>query len=147
MSVIEGVRKFIREQCPLLQEFGELFPTVGMEKLEEDVGSYTVQVVPSEPIVKWYVNGDTIRRVSFYFASREAYEDVENIDTSEFYEKFSDWMEKCTRSGALPELGEGKRAKSIVATTQGYLMDVTETKAHYQIQCEFQYYQKMKKEN
>lgn len=140
MSVIENIRKFIREECPLLQEFGEMFP-VGMEKLEEDIGSYTVQLVPSEPIVKRYVNGVTIRRVSFCFASREAYENLENIDTSEFYEKFSEWMENCTRSGRLPELEKGKRAKSIKATTHGYLMDVSETKARYQIQCEFQFYQ------
>lgn len=141
MSVIESIRKFIREECPLLQEFGEMFPTVGMEKLEEDTGSYTVQVVPSEPIVKRYVNGDTIRRVSFYFASRESYANVENIDTSEFYEKFSEWMEKCTRSGELPELEDGKESKKMKAATHGYLIDAADTKAQYQIQCEFQYYQ------
>lgn len=142
MSVIESIRKFIREECPLLQEFDEIFPTVGMEKLEEDTGSYTVQIVPSEPVVKRYVNGDTIRRVSFYFASRESYEDAENIDTSEFYESFSEWMEECTRSGNLPVLDTGKEAKKIKATTHGYLIDVSERKAQYQIQCEFQYYQK-----
>lgn len=141
MSVIECIRKFIREECPLLKEFGELFSTVGMDKLGEDTGSYTVEIIPSEPIVKRYTGGDTIRRVSFYFASRESYEDLKNIDTSEFYEKFSDWMERCTRSGKLPVLEDGKDAKCIKATTQGYLMDVTETKAQYQIQCEFQYYQ------
>lgn len=142
MSVIESIRTFIRDNCPVLQEFDQMFPpAVGMEKLEEDTGSYTVQIVPSEPIVKRYVNGDTIRRVSFYFASREAYEDVENIDTSEFYEEFSEWLEACTRTGNLPQLSEGKDAKCIKATTHGYLMDVTETKARYQIQCEFQYYQ------
>lgn len=116
MSVIESIRTFIRNECPLLKEFGEMFPTVGMEKLEEDIGSYTVQLAPVEPIVKRYVNGDTIRRVSFYFASREAYEDVENIDTSEFYERFANWMEKCTRSGNLPVLepleNEERTAKS-----------------------------------
>ena len=142
MSVIESIRIFIRDNCPLLQEFDQMFPpTVGMEKLEENTGAYTVQLVPSEPIVKRYVNGDTIRRVSFYFASREAYEAVENIDTSEFYEAFSEWLETCTRKRNLPELSEGKDAKCIKATTHGYLMDVTEAKARYQIQCEFQYYQ------
>lgn len=141
MSVIESVRSFIKDKCPLLQEFDEMFPMIGMEKLEEDIGSYTVQLVPSDPIVKRYVNGDTIRRVSFYFASREAYEGVANIDTSQFYEQFSDWMEECTRSGALPILEAGKEAKSMKATTHGYLIDATETKAQYQIQCELQYYQ------
>lgn len=142
MSVIESIRTFIRDNCPLLKEFDQMFPpAIGMEKLEEDTGSYAVQIVPSEPIVKRYVNGDTIRRVSFYFVSREAYADVENIDTSEFYEAFSEWLESCTRTGNLPELSEGKDAKCIKATTHRYLMDVTETKAQYQIQCEFQYYQ------
>lgn len=141
MSVIESIRKFIREECPLLQEFGWLFPSAEMDELGEDTALYTVEIIPSEPIVKRYTGGNSIRRVSFYFASKEAYADVENMDTSEFYEKFLEWMEQCTHSGNLPELEEGKDAKSIRVTTQGYQRDVAETKARYQIQCEFQYYQ------
>lgn len=145
MSVIESIRTFIKNECPLLKEFSEMFPVIGIDKLEENVGSYAVVLAPGEPIVKRYVNGDTIRRVSFYFSSREAYEFTDNIDTSEFYERFMDWMEKCTRTGKLPKLkpleDENRIAKSMKATTHSYLMDATETKAQYQIQCEFQYYQ------
>lgn len=115
MSVIESIRTFIRDNCPVLQEFDQMFPpTIGMEKLEENTGSYTVQIVPSEPIVKRYVNGDTIRRVSFYFASREAYEDVENIDTSEFYllkiESLHWWLFRAL----LDDLGEEVRLSQIM---------------------------------
>lgn len=110
MSVIESIRKFIREECPLLQEFGWLFPSAEMDELGEDTALYTVEIIPSEPIVKRYTGGNSIRRVSFYFASKEAYADVENMDTSEFYEKFLEWMEQCTHSGNL-RVGRRKRCK------------------------------------
>lgn len=136
MIVIESIRKFIKEECPILQEFEQLFQT------GQAGGSYMVQLAPGEPTIKRYVNGDSVRHISFYFSSSEACENVEAIDVSAFYEKFSNWMEECTRSGNLPVLEEGKEAKKIKVTTYAYPKDTSGTKARYQIQCEFQYYQK-----
>lgn len=146
MSVISSIRDFI-SQCPCLDEFnkafsGVEFAKVDLDKLEEDAVSYMIETVPADPIVKRQVNGDTVRRVAFAFCSRVFYGDVENIDTSDFYENFSDWLEDCTRDGAFPKLGEGKEARKIRATTNGYLMDAETHAAQYRIQCEFIYYQK-----
>ena len=35
----------------------------------------------------------------FLLCSRVLYGPAENLKTSEFYEKFSDWLEECTRTG------------------------------------------------
>ncbi len=142
MSVISAIRDFIATQCPYLDEFSEAFAKVDIDKLEEDATNYMIESVPAEPILKRYANGDTVRRVVFAFCSRVFYGDVENIDTSDFYEKFSDWMEECTENGMLPELGVGKESRKIRATTNGYLMDAESHTAQYRIQCEFIYFKK-----
>lgn len=146
MSVISSIRDFI-SQCPYLDEFNKAFSDVefakvDLDKLEEDAISYMIETVPADPIVKRYINGDTVRRLVFAFCSRVFYGDFENIDTSDFYENFSDWLEDCTRDGLFPKLGEGKEARNIRATTNGYLMDAENHTAQYRIQCEFIYYQK-----
>lgn len=146
MSVISSIRDFI-SQCPYLDEFNKAFSDVkfakvDLDKLEEDAISYMIETVPADPIVKRYINGDTVRRVAFAFCSRVFYGDFENIDTSDFYENFSDWLEDCTRDGSFPKLSAGKEARKIRATTNGYLMDAETHAAQYRIQCEFIYYQK-----
>lgn len=136
MSVMSKIRDWIAQECTFLDEFRELF----IDYLDDDV-SYMIEATPSDPIVKRYTNGDTVRRKQFSFCSRVIYDGLENIDTSEFFEHFQEWMEDCNRSGNLPELTGNKTAKSIRALTDGYLYDETGKKGQYRIQCEFQYFQ------
>ena len=134
MSVISRIRDFIAEECPCLGDFRELF----IDYLEAEEDSYSLEVTPVEPVVKRMINGDTLRRKAFSFCSREFY----NVDTSDFFEEFSEWLETCTAAGKLPKLGEGKEARSLRATTDGYLYDENGVKCQYRIQCECNYYQK-----
>lgn len=138
MSVISRVRDFIAENCPYLGDFRNLF----VDYLEPDDESYSLEVTPAEPIVKRMINGDTVRRKAFSFCSRDFYNGLDNVDTSDFFENFSEWLEDCTASGDLPKLKDGQEAKSIRATTDGYLYDNNGIKCQYRIQCEFIYYQK-----
>lgn len=101
-----------------------------------------VEAVPAEPIVKRYTNGDSIRRAAFHFCSRVFWGDMENIDTSEFYEHFQEWLGDCTRDRVFPKLDSTKEARSIRATTNGYMVDAEAKTARYTIQCEFIYLQK-----
>ncbi|RHV46789.1 MULTISPECIES: hypothetical protein [unclassified Bacillota] len=141
MSVIGAIRDFIAT-CPYLDEFEETFSKVDIDFLEEKPTNYMVEAVPAEPIVKRYTNGDSIRRVAFHFCSRVFWGDVENIDTSEFYEHFQEWLEDCTRNREFPILDSMKEARSIRATTNGYMVDAEAKTARYAIQCEFTYFQK-----
>lgn len=140
MSVIGAIRTFVQNECPFLEEFDELFPVVGLDKLPENTTSYSIESVPSDPVVKRYMNGDSVRKTTFYLCSRNLYSEDKNVDTSGFYEKFSDWLEECNLSGKLPELDGGMRALKFVANTDGYVNDTTGTVAQYQIQCELRYF-------
>lgn len=141
MSVSVKVKEFI-EGCPFLKEFEQMFPVVNTDMLGEDTTSYSIESTPADPIIKRYSNGDAVRQYVFSLCSREIYGESENEETAEFYEKFADWLEECTRSGALPKLTGKLKSKSIRATTGGYLYDNKGTKCQYRIQCQFLYFKR-----
>ncbi len=141
MSVSVKVKEFI-EGCPFLKEFEQMFPVVNTDMLGEDTTSYSIESTPADPIIKRYSNGDTVRQYVFSLCSREIYGESENEETAEFYEKFADWLEECTRSATLPALSGKLKSKSIRATTGGYLYDNEGTKCQYRIQCQFLYFKR-----
>ncbi len=140
MSIINAVREFIQESCPYLEEFDGLFPVVNLDMLPENPASYSIESIPSEPIVKRYTNGDSVRKITFHLCSREFYNEKANADTSEFYEKFSDWLEECNKQKNLPALEGGMRPLKFIVNTGGYADDATGTLSQYRIQCEFRYF-------
>ena len=115
---------------------------IDVDTLDSEPTNYMIEVVPADPVVKRYANGDTVRRVVFHFCSRVFYGSAENIDTSDFYEHFSEWLEECTRTGKFPVLGASREPRYIRATTNGYMTDNETQIARYAIQCEFIYLQK-----
>lgn len=142
MSVASKVMEFI-ETCPFLREFEQAtFPVVHLDVLEDDATMYSIEGTPAEPIVKQYADGSSVRQYVFSLCSRELYGTVENEATAEFYEKFSDWLDDCTREGILPALSGQLQSKSIRATTGGYLYDNEGTSCQYRIQCQFIYFKR-----
>lgn len=139
MSVLSSVRTFI-DGCPFLDEFKS---AVNVNYLDENEKSYMLEPSVTQPVIKRYANGSTVRQFNFIFASREYFgrDVLENLDTDTFYEHFSEWLEQCTEKKNLPVMDEGKTARKIKATTNGYLFNADETKAQYQIQCQLVFYQ------
>lgn len=138
--IIDSIRDFIKE-CPHIDDFHK---GINIDYLNEDATSYSIISVPSDPILKKYINGDTERQLLFVFASREYYsnEIFQNLENIGFYEKFSEWMEHQSSIGGLPILDEGKVAKKLEAITTGYAFDAEMDKCQYQIQCRLTYCQK-----
>lgn len=138
MTIIESVREFILT-CPLVD--GQL---LRIDFLPEEAASYSVDVTPTEPVVKKYLDGASTRRFLFTLATRSYYDDYyrQQIDNLAFFEQFADWIEAQDRAGRLPELSEGKRSLKISVTTSGYLFSPESETARYQIQCCLTYYQK-----
>ena len=103
---------------------------------------YTIEVLPCDPVIKRYINGDTVRQYLFAFGSREHYsqERLQNIQNSAFYERFSDWVENQNKSGNLPELPDGMEAQGIYVVSSGYLFGESKTSARYQIQLRLEYF-------
>lgn len=142
MSIPGKVKELI-ETCPFLEEFEQvIFPVVNVDHLDQTAAAYSIESTPAEPVLKQYANGDSERQYVFSLCSRELYGPAENLETAEFYEKFSDWLEECTQKGNLPKLSGQLQSKSIRATTAGYLYDNQGTSCQYRIQCQFVYFKR-----
>lgn len=137
-STIASVREYMMT-CPFLDEFAR----INIDYLGAEPTQYTIDTIPTDPIVKRYTNGDSIRQLVFVFASREYYgaEVLENMANSDFYEKLADWLEQQSRQKNLPMMAEGKKARTIGALTSGYAFATDAHTAQYQIQCKLTYFQ------
>lgn len=140
--IIDALRNYIR-MCPHLDTFNNAIK-VNVNYLEPNTDTYSIEEVPINPIVKKYVNGDSIRQYAFIFTSREPYgADVfQNIDNSGFYEKFADWVENQDDNEIFPLLDNGLEPISIEVTSTGYAFAVTEDTAQFQIQLRLKYLKK-----
>lgn len=140
--IIKALRDYIRT-CPHLDTFNNAI-RVNVNYLEPEADTYSIEEVPIEPIVKKYVNGDSIRQYAFIFTSREPYgiDVLQNIDNSGFYEKFADWIENQNDNERLPLLDNGLEPLEIKVTSTGYAFAVTEDTAQFQIQLRLKYFKK-----
>lgn len=140
--IIKALRDYIRT-CPHLDTFNNAI-RVNVNYLEPDADTYSIEEVPIEPILKKYVNGDSIRQYAFIFTSREPYgiDVLQNIDNSGFYEKFADWIENQNDNERLPLLDNGLEPLEIKVTSTGYAFAVTEDTAQFQIQLRLKYFKK-----
>lgn len=140
--IIDSLRNYIRK-CPYLDTFNNAIK-VNVNYLEGSPDTYSIEEVPINPIVKKYVNGDSIRQYAFIFTSREPYgADVfQNIDNSGFYEKFADWIEESNNNEIFPLLDDGLEPLAIEVTSTGYAFAVTEDTAQFQIQLRLKYLKK-----
>lgn len=136
--IIDKIREFIAK-CPLLDEFARL----NVDFLGPNATEYTINSIPTDEVIKEYVDGGTLKQYVFVFASREYYgpDVLQNIENSGFYERFSDWLEQKTEKYDLPLLEGNKSASSIEAISSGYLLSSTEDTGSYQIQCRLIYYE------
>ena len=138
MTVVEYLRNFIAG-CPLLKN-GVL---LNVDRLGATEIEYTVDGEITEPILRKYTDGSSLRQFDFVFASREKYgaDTLQNIENSGFYEDFANWIEIQSGSGKLPELDKYRIPQYIEVQSGGYVFDSDDSTARYQIQLKFVYYQ------
>lgn len=140
--IIDSIRNYMRNlKC--LDTFNNAI-RVNVNYLEENPDTYSIEEVPIEPIVRKYVNGDSIRQYAFIFTSREPYgiDVLTNIDNSGFYEKLADEIELNNNKEIFPLLDNGLEPVSINVTSTGYAFAVTEDTAQFQIQLKLKYFKK-----
>lgn len=140
--IIESIRDYMRNlEC--LDTFNNAI-RVNINYLEENTDTYSIEEVPVEPVVKKYINGDSIRQYAFIFTSREPYgaDVLTNIDNSGFYEKLADEIERNNENGIFPLLDDGLESLMIEVTSTGYAFAVTEDTAQFQIQLKLKYFKK-----
>lgn len=139
--IIDGLRDYIRK-CPCLEKFNNAV-RVNVNYLADDTTTYTIEEVPTEPILKKYLDGSSKRQYNFIFASREPYgsDVLQNIANSGFYEEFVNWIEN---NEELPILGNNLEALKVEVLTSAYVIAVTEDTARFQIQARLVYLKKSK---
>ena len=140
-SIIAGITNFFMA-CPLLQDGVFRVNALGDQAIE-----YNIETGVFNPILKKYVNGDTLRQYQFNCGSREYYDmdRIQNIQNSEFYEQFAEWVEEQESLGNFPELPEGCEPDGLSVLSSGYIMDISMRNARYQIQLQLIYYKEAKK--
>ncbi len=140
--IIDSLRNYIRK-CPYLDTFNNAIK-VNVNYLEPNADTYSIEEISIEPIIKKYVNGDSVRQYAFIFTSREPYgaDVLQNIDNSGFYEKFAEWIEENNNNNILPVLDDSLESLEIKVASTGYAFAVTEDTAQLQIQLKLKYFKK-----
>ncbi len=140
--IIDGLRNYIR-QCPYLDTFNSAI-RVNVNYLDPNADTYSIEEIPIEPILKKYINGDSIMQYAFIFTSREPYgsDVLQNIDNSGFYERFSEWVETQNDNEVFPILDIGLEPLEIKVTSTGYAFAVTGDTAQFKIQIRLKYLKK-----
>ena len=104
---------------------------------------FRIDISRFQPVlVKEYIDGSSIRQFQFYFTSREmlTVDVIENVQNSQFYELFAEWLRECSKERTLPELGGSRKAIDLRAVTQGYVVSSENSKAQYMVQCTLKYF-------
>jgi hypothetical protein len=137
--MIKEIRAFVAT-CPYLQD-----GAVRVDFLDSAPVCYSVDPVPTDSIISKDVTGATVRQYAFAFSSQEAYgiDVLNNMQNSEFFEKFAAWLEEKTAADQFPNLGTGKKVNRIYAAGLGFLIQSTEDSGVYQIQCNLIYEQEV----
>lgn len=137
MTIIESLHDYINRYEPLQDD------RIHVDFLPEDAGSYSLDVVPCKEWVKQYLGGGGVKQFLFSLSSREVLDETlrQQMDNIGFYEDFSGWLYQQTMVGDLPDLGEGRTARTLEALSSGYVFQQGANTAKYQIQCRLTYTQ------
>ena len=137
MKIIESIRNYIGN-LDCMKTFENAINT---NFLDGEVDSFSIEEIPSNPIVKKYTDGSTLRQFQFAFCSREPYgqEIIQQIENSTFYEDFAEEIESKNNQGILPIGVNGIEPIGIEITSSAYVVATEEDTAMYQINLNFKY--------
>lgn len=138
MTIIEAVRQFL-QSCPLLTD-----DRLNVDFLPAEAATYSVDVVPTTPIVRRYLDRSSIRQFSFVLATRAFYGQLirQQLDNLAFFEAFTEWLEAQDAAKNFPDLGPNRQALQMEVVASGYAFAAGTENARYQIQLKLTYHQK-----
>lgn len=105
--MLKAIRDFLLI-CPLLSGYD-----VNINYLPSQPRSFAVDSVASDPIVRKYADGGTLRQMCFAVACRDAYDADAggNAETAKLMEGVAEWLDGCDKAGIYPEIPEGEPIK------------------------------------
>lgn len=132
---IKAVEEWVKT-CPLLGP-----KLITLDFLDGAAGSFSVMSdVTSQPIVRRYIDGSTLRRYNFSLVSNEFYspDQADSISASSFYEELASWIEQQNLQGNLPDI---PGIQSLEIDMPGYLYVAEADIGRYTIACHLLYLQ------
>ena len=139
--VIKSMQEWLKT-CPLVASAQDEGVAFRVSWLSPDVDEYSIEDVPTQPILATRLNG-TIRQKVFALSSREEYNsDVEHqAERSGFWDDLTAWVEAQSRTKNLPALGDGRIPIGVAVTTTGYIITAEDGRCRAQIQLQIVYFQ------
>lgn len=134
-----GNDKLLDKMVEYLQEnvFNQLFEDedkkILADFLDDEVGSYTLEAIPTELVYKPYRDGGYLEQRVFQFGSREYYDDSDNqnIDNLAFYDDIEKIIRENNKQHIWPDI---KGIQEIECLNNGAIQNEEEGKAKYVIQ-------------
>lgn len=118
---------------------------INVNFLDVDIGSFSLVPVPTQPLIKKYIDGSSIKQFEFALTSKNTFSEdyAKNIENCGFYLDFENWIDKNNDLGIYPELPEGMEARKIETTTNGILINNETSECIYEITLKLKYFQKI----
>jgi hypothetical protein len=134
--MITEIRDFIKTLAVV-----DNFTRINVDYLGDSPTEYVLEPIPTERVIKKYIDGSTLNQYVFQFGSREYYSSdvIENMQKSEFYEQFEQVINWCNREGILPII---TGIQSIECLNVGAIQDAGSDTAKYAIQMRITYFRK-----
>lgn len=143
MTVMEALHSYFKTAPVFANQ------RLDIDCLQSDPDKFSLDSVPSERIVKRYLDGGSVRRQLFTVSSRADFgpdinQQEENLQV---FETLETWLDSQDALGILPPLGEKRRARTLRVLSTAYPIEVDEGSigglARYQIQMELIYLQEV----
>lgn len=136
--MIDSVRDYIAN-CPYLDDFTD----VNVNYLVNKVKAYSVNEGASyNPIITTDILGNEESQFQFTFDAKFYWNDeiANNVDNSNFFENFSNWLRENNNNKIFPTIGSDDISiTSISANSNGYIFDTSSDEAIYRISCVMNY--------
>lgn len=134
MSITKAIRDYLLT-CPYLNE-----GIVNVDHLSNGVNEYSIDKLSSEPVVKKYTDGSTLRQFQFALTSTKSYSSdyLNNIKNNDFYDLFEKWIEQQNQINNFPKLSDEKIC-TIEVVKDSYMVSNQTDTAKYQIQLRILY--------
>lgn len=132
--MVEKLIKYFKENITLTEEFNEILA----DFLGEEATAYSIEVIPSDEVLRPYTDGGGLYQLVFNFCSKEFYDEsvTQNINNLKFYERFSNEIEEKNRKKIFPEI-DG--IQSIECLNNGTIENIQNGTAKYGIQMRITY--------
>lgn len=133
---IEELRKYLINCIKQLTEDNDYF--INIDFLDNDENMYSINKIPTEPIVETWITGQTIKQDVYDFYSKKNYSSdlIENLDNIGFFEKFEKLIEDNNKNKIYPNING---IEKIECLNCGGLSTALPNQAIFSIQIRIQY--------